>query len=938
MKKFVRNSFIYLVIVFFLLLGAIIVVPIIYKKQLMEMAKVEINKNVNAKVEFSDFRASLIRGFPNLYIGLMNLSVVGVGEFEGETLMSFDEFSFRINLRSIIKGEDIKVRTIRLINPTINAIVTPEGIANWDILIPSEEQNQEPEIETTESEPPSIRVALERMVIRNAQINYLDGEANMEANISNLDFVLTGNMGLDFTNLKLRTSVEKFSFLMDGIRYVNDAKLNFNAQIGADLVNSVYTFNNNELSINDIKLAFDGDVKMPADDIDVDIKFGATRTDFRSILSMVPAIYTADFKNLKTSGSLKLDGWAKGVVTDTTLPSVGINLMVENARFQYPDLPKSVENVNIDTKIIYDGVDENKTTINVSRFHLELGGNPFDMTLSIATPMSDMQMAGSFKGLIDFGSLADVIPLESTTINGILESNIEFGGLMSYIENEQYDKFKADGSLKLKDFEFVSPDLAQGFKIIETTLNFSPKFVQLASFDATIGNSDMQMNGRLENFIPYVFADKTLMGNLNFNSSLIDVNEFMTDEEEVEPEVQDTLPMTVIEIPKNIDFILASNIRKITYDKLDVEDVKGQIVVRDGKVNMNNLSMNMLKGSMVLSGEYNTQNIDEPRIDFLMDIRNFDIPSAFNAFSMLEKIAPQVKDVTGNVSTKFTLKSLLDSTMSPQLKTVNAKGVLGCKNIAIVNSKVFGKVGDLLKNDDLKNPSLKDFEVSVTVKDGVTHIEPFDTQLAGVKMNLGGSMTLEQDIDYNIKLEAPRSKLGVGSQALESVAALAQKGGVSVAQSDMVKLNLRATGKATDPKVRLDSGDMTQDVKEQVKEKVKEVIDEKIDEGKEEARRIAQEKADKLIQDAEKQADELRAEAQRLAEKIKADAEVKAKKIEKESVGKGAIAERLAKEAANKVRKEGNDAAKKVVNEADKQAQSIIDRAKIEADKLLQEN
>lgn len=938
MKRIVKNSLIYIVIVFFLLLGAMIIVPIVYKKQLMEMAKVEINKNVNAKVEFSDFRVSLIRGFPNLYIGLMNLNVVGVDEFEGETLMSFDEFSFRINLRSIFKGEDIKVRTIRLINPTINAIVTPAGKANWDITIPSDEAVEKVETDTIASEPITLRVALERMVIRNAHINYFDNESDMQASIENFDFVLTGNMGLDYTTLKLRSSVEKFNFLMNDISYVTDASMQFNAQVGADLINYIFTFKNNEFSINDIQLAFNGEVRLPNDDIDVDIKFGTSKTNFKSLLSMVPAIYTNDFKKLKTSGTLKLDGWAKGSVTDTTLPSVGVELLVENAMLKYPDLPKSIENINIDTKLHYDGIDDDKTTVDVSKFHLKMAGNPFDMRLKIATPMSDMQMAGSFKGLIDFGSLADVVPMENTTIKGILESNIEFGGLMSYIENEMYDKFKADGTLKLNDFEFVSPDLPQGFKISETSLIFSPEFVQLAKFDAQIGNSDMQLNGRLENFIPYVFADAILKGSLNLTASLIDVNQFMTEEEEVEPEIQDTVPMTAIEVPKNIDFVMASSIKKIVYDKLNIDDLKGMIIVHDGKVTLDNLGMNMLKGSMVLSGEYNTQNIDEPRIDFLMDIRNFDIPSAFNAFSMLEKIAPQVKDVTGNVSTKFTLKSLLDSTMSPLLNTVNAKGILGCKNIAIVNSKVFGKVGELLKNDDLKNPSLKDFEVSVTINDGVTTIEPFDTQLAGIKMNLGGSMTLDQDIDYKIKLEAPRSKLGAGSQALESVAALAQKGGISIEQSDLVKLNLRATGKATDPKVRLDTGDMTQNVKEQVKEKVKEVIDEKIDEGKEEARRIAQEKADKLIRDAEKQADELRAEAQRLADKIKADAEVKAKKIEKESVGKGAIAERLAKEAANKVRKEGNYAAKRVVNEADKQAQSIIDRAKIEADKLLQEN
>ncbi len=934
MKKIVKISLITISVLIILLLAAAIIIPIAFKPQLMELAKTEINKNVNAKVEFTDFKVSLIKGFPNLYVGLRNLSVVGVDEFEGQTLVAFDEFSVRVNLRSVIKMENIKIKSVRLINPVLTAIITPEGKANWDIAMPSEvEEGVEDEVD---EEPMTLRVALEKFEVRNGQIKYLDGEANMQAHFHNLNYWLTGNMGLDYSDLNMKTTIEKFDFYMDGIRYVRNASMTFDAEIGADLENFIFTFKNNVFSINDIELAFDGEVKMPDDDIDVDITFNSTRTDFKSLLSMVPAIYMTDFEGLQASGNLNLVGWVKGSVTETAVPSVGIDLVVDNARFQYPDLPKSVENVNISTKIYYDGVDEDKTTVNVSRFHLEMGGNPFDMTLSIATPMSDMQMAGSLKGLIDFNSLNDVVPLENTTIGGMLESNIEFAGLMSYIDNEQYDKFKADGSLKLSNFVFKSPDLPQGMKIIESTLNFSPRFVQLTKFDAVIGKSDMQMNGRLENFIPFVFADKILKGNLNITASLIDLNEFMEGEFEEQPE-QDSVPMSLIEVPKNIDFVLSTGIKKMVYDKLDIDDIKGQVVVRDGKVVMNNLSMNMLKGSMVLSGEYNTQNMEEPKIDFLMDIRNFDISSAFNAFSMLEKIAPQVINVTGNVSTKFTLNSLLDSTMSPVLNTLNARGVLGCKNIAIVNSPVFTKAGELLKNDDFKNPSLKDFQVSVTVKDGVTTIEPFNTEFADIKMNFGGTITLDQDVDYKIKLEAPRSKLGPGSQALESLSALAQKGGVSIAQGEMVKLNLRATGKATSPQVRLDTGDLTQDVTEQVKEQVRQVVEDKVDEAKEEARRKAREQADKLIQDAERQADRVREEAQTVAEKIRAETEVQAKKIEDEAKGKGAITERIAKEAANKARKEGDDAAKKVIREADVQANAIIDKAKAEADKLLQE-
>lgn len=935
MKKLLKWLVITILALIVLVLAAAIVIPIVFKPQLLELAKKEINASVKAKIDFSDFSVSILKGFPDVYIGLKNLRVVGVDEFDGDTLVAFREFSVRVDIKTIFAMENIVVKSVLLDSPVMMAKINAGGKVNWDIAVTSEESTPEKPTAEPAGEPSTIKAALKKFEIKNAHISYVDEQSNMKAVISNLNFALSGNMGLDQTELTLNTTIEKFNFYMNGIRFMRDAALGFDAQIAADLTNSVYAFKQNVFSLNELQLKFDGEVRMPTDDIDVNLTYATNRADFKTLLSLVPAIYMNDFAGLKTSGQLQLDGWVKGAVTDTTLPSVALNLVVENARFQYPDLPKSVENVGIVAKVFYDGANDDKTTVDVSRFHLELSGNPFDATLAIRTPMTDMQFDGTFKGTIDFNTLADVIPLEETTIKGVLVSNLEFGGLMSYVEKEQYDKFKADGLLKLSGFEYSGADFPQGVKINETTLNFTPRFVQLANFDAQIGKSDIRMDGRLENFIPFALKDETLKGKLNLYSRILDLNEFMTEDATPEAETpQDTVPMSVIEIPKNIDFVMASQLNKILFDKLEIDNVKGEVIVRNGAVKMNNVNMSMLQGTLALTGEYNTQNPKAPAIDFGMDIRNFDIPSAVRAFSSLEKLAPQVKNLTGNISTKMTLNALLDSAMSPILKTVNAKGRFNSQNIAIVNSKVFGKAADLLKNDDFRNPRLKSLDAGFTVKDGVVNIEPFDTEVADMKMNFGGTMNLEQAIDFRIKLDVPKSKLGPASDALGAVSAAAAAKGLNLATSDRIKVNLKVGGTATDPKVGLDGGEATQGVKDQVKE----VVTQQVDKAKEEARKKAREEADKLIADAEKQAETIRKEAEALAAKIRAEADTKAKKVEDEAKGKNPLVQQAAKKSAEQIRKEGDEAAKKVIREADSKAQSLIDKAKEEAEKLTREN
>jgi len=75
-----------------LFLIAAVAVPVIFKPQLMKIARDEVNSMLTAKVDFTDFRVSLIKGFPNLYVGMKGLSVVGTDSFTDDTLLAFNGF------------------------------------------------------------------------------------------------------------------------------------------------------------------------------------------------------------------------------------------------------------------------------------------------------------------------------------------------------------------------------------------------------------------------------------------------------------------------------------------------------------------------------------------------------------------------------------------------------------------------------------------------------------------------------------------------------------------------------------------------------------------------------------------------------------------------------------------------------------------------------
>src|SRR3954462_12708320 len=110
--------------VFILLL---ILIPVLFKGNIVSLIKEESNKNLNAKLEFSDVSLSLIRNFPNLSVGINDLSIVNNAPFAGDTLIYAKQFALTVDLMSVIKGDRIVIRKVNVDEPIAHFLVNKAG-------------------------------------------------------------------------------------------------------------------------------------------------------------------------------------------------------------------------------------------------------------------------------------------------------------------------------------------------------------------------------------------------------------------------------------------------------------------------------------------------------------------------------------------------------------------------------------------------------------------------------------------------------------------------------------------------------------------------------------------------------------------------------------------------------------------------------------------
>ncbi|MDD4576283.1 MAG: AsmA family protein, partial [Bacteroidales bacterium] len=250
MKK--KKIIIISISIFFAILLTIIVLPFIFKDKIIETVKTEINKTINAEVNWDSFSFSLIKSFPDFKLELKKLSVKGINEFRNDTLMFVDNFGFRINLMSVFRGDEYEIKSIDIKEARINAIVLKDGRANWDIVKPSEEIPEE------EVEPTKFAVALKNISIKDSYIKYQDDEMDFAMEISGFNHRLRGNLTESVTKIRTKTTAKSVSMIYEGIPYLSKANFSSDFDMDANMDTWRFDFLDNNIKFNELLVNFAG--------------------------------------------------------------------------------------------------------------------------------------------------------------------------------------------------------------------------------------------------------------------------------------------------------------------------------------------------------------------------------------------------------------------------------------------------------------------------------------------------------------------------------------------------------------------------------------------------------------------------------------------------------------------------------------------------------
>lgn len=764
MKKKILIGF---VAFFGLVIASLFAIPYFFKDEIKAKIEKSINENLNANVGFEDADLSLFKAFPDADVSIKKLLIINKAPFAGDTLAAFDELHLKMSITELFNGktEPINLNSIFVKNGKATILFNENGVGNFDIAI---KNNQKPE-NTEQSKP--FNLSIENYELENFSFQYFDARSKINMQIKELNHVGKGNFKQDILDLDTKTSA-KISLGIDKMSYMKNVSLTLNAILGIDLKNSKYSFKNNEAKINQLPLSFNGFIQLLPTGQLYDLQFKTPTSSFKNFLGLIPEAYSGSINNVKTTGDFTVSGFAKGQLTDTTVPKFNIAITSHNASFQYPDLPKMVKNIVIDTKIVNESGLMNDTFVNLDKLSFAIDQDVFNAKATIKNVATNAMIDAQLKGVLNLGNFAKAYPVKlSVPLSGILNANVSTNFDMKSVENSQYENIKNAGNLSLSGFNYAGDGLAKPMFINNAAIVFNPNKINLTKFVAKTGKSDLNATGTLDNFYGFIFKNQVLKANFNLQSNQFLVSDFMAPTpvnsnvgttSNSEKPVAKTNEKQAIKIPAFLDCIITANANTVVYDNLNLKNVSGKLIIKNQTVQLQNVKTNIFDGTIGINGLVSTVK-DVPSFDMKLSLDKVDILQSFTQLEMLKKIAPIAGVIGGKLTSNITLNGNLNAKeFTPDLKTLSGDllGQLLNSKVNPGNSQVLSALTQNVKFLDASKLNLNDVKAMVSFTNGKVNVKPFKIKYQDIVAEVGGSHGFDQNMDYTIKMDVPAKYLG----------------------------------------------------------------------------------------------------------------------------------------------------------------------------------
>ena len=802
MKRIVRSLLIVLVV----LLLVVLAVPYLFKGKLTQALKQQINKELNAVVDFGDTHLSLFRSFPSVSLGIEQLSIVNRAPFEGDTLFYAGLVELDMPLKTLFSGgvAPYTIDHFRIENARVRLVSDEEGRVNYDIARP-ETTSAEAGVQTAEN--PGRGLTLKAYELEDFRLTYEDQKEGMFVVLDSLDHKGSGDLSARKTILSTETSA-LFTLIYDETAYLQRNFVDWDADMELDLEAMSFVFKENTAHINRLPLVFDGGMVLKEEGTGFDLRFETPSSDFAQFLSLIPEKYSGDLEGVDARGTFTFKGEINGMLTEELIPEFRVHIGADEAFFKYADMPLSMKDIIMRGELGNATGKVEDTFLRLDTLHFDLGGDRMDVQMLAEKLGGNPEVALQAAGVLNLENFARLMPSETLEgLKGIIDMNVRSSFDMQAVEQQAYDRINIRGRLRMKEVQFTSDYLPGEVVIDDAMLGVTNKEIAVENARIRTGESDLELQGSLRDYLNMLSEKGVVHGQLDLQSERLVVADFMVLEE------TDTTPVEAEEkkgsvssgeddkvreveglFPPGLELGINGTARKVIYSDMELTDAKAKLALENQDLKITELSSRLFGGRVALNGLIKGQT-EQPEYQVSLNASEFDFADAFTQMDILKNIAPIARIFDGELDGTLNLSGMLDQDLNPVLSSLagNLLGQLKVEEVKKENLGVVNSLNDKLDFVDLGGLTGKELKAALDFADGKVSLKPLDVNVKGMHAVISGGHFFNGNMDYTLVIDVPASYLG------NEVKSLAAKLNVKDFDSRTVPVEVKIGGEVRNP-------------------------------------------------------------------------------------------------------------------------------------------
>ncbi len=349
------------------------------------------------------------------------------------------------------------------------------------------------------------------------------------------------------------------------------------------------------------------------------------------------------------------------------------------------------------------------------------------------------------------------------------------------------------GSLKFEQLRLFTNYFPLRMRMEQTTVRFDTDKLTLSGARFHAGKSNFVFNGELSSIRRALMRGGTLKGNFSIQSDYIDCNQLISamnrgmvyaerlesgeteqegeafaqmSEEELERAIVETPTDTIeglLQIPALLDLALKLDAKKIDVQDLNLENVSGELVLRNQTVSLKKLDMDSNVGNASLTMIYSAKDPVQATTGFELKMDDILVDRLIGLFPAIDSLLPMLRSFEGVVDCQMAATCILDSTMSVVLPSLHAACYLHGENMVLLDGETFAEISKTLMFKNKKRNIIDSISVDLVVKENKLEVYPFLVEMDRYRVAVGGEHNIDMTFDYHLSvLKSPVPfKLGI---------------------------------------------------------------------------------------------------------------------------------------------------------------------------------